>query len=119
MLGKSVTALQEDVEITDRAVIGKLKYVTGYTGFSGDVTEQSGNYLVTHAEVSGVTGATITAQVEGSDHGPVTLDGDGILITRIKSADALTGYLIFTASKAGCKSVTKKWALNGLTLEEA
>ena len=111
--------MQEDVEVTDRAIIGTLKYVTGYTGFSGDVSEQSGNYLVVHAEVPDENGVTITAELEGSAHGPVTLDSDGILIARIRSADQLAGYLIFTASKSGCKPVTKRWALNGLTLEEA
>ena len=117
LLGKYVDDLQEDVEITDRAVIGTLKYVTGYTGFSGDVSEQSGNYLVTHAEVPDVTGVTIKAKLEGSDYGPVTLDSDGLLITRIRSEEYLKGHLIFTAYKDGCKPVTKMWALNGLTLE--
>lgn len=107
------------MEITGTAIIGTLKHVTGYTGFSGDPEEQSGNYLVTHAAVTGETGVTITAQVEGSSYGPVILDSDGILITRIKSEDTLTKHLIFTASKAGYRSVTKRWALNGLTLEEA
>jgi len=110
--------LQEDVEITDRAVIGTLKYVTGYTGFSGDPEEQSGNYLAIHAAVPGENGVTITAQVEGSGKSPVALDSDGILILRVKSEDTLTRHLIYTASKAGHKSVTKYWALNGLTLEE-
>ena len=117
MLGKYVGNLQEDVTISDRAIEGTLKYVTGYTGFSGDVSEQSGNYLVVHASVPDVNGVTITSQVEGSQR-VVTLDSDGILILRVKSEDTLTKNLIFTASKTGCKSVTKMWLLNGLTLEE-
>lgn len=107
------------MEITDRAVIGTLNYVTGYTGFSGLEEEQSGNYLVVHAAVPEVNGVTITAKAEKSDYGPVTLDSDGILITRIRNADILTGCLIFTASKTGYPTVTKRWALNGLTMEEA
>lgn len=117
LLGKYVDDLQEDVEITDRAVIGTLKYVTGYTGFSGDVSEQSGNYLVTHAEVPDVDDVTITVEIDGAAHNPVTLDSDGILIARIRSADQLAGFIRFTASKSGCSPVTKCLALNGLTLE--
>jgi len=80
------------------------------------VSEQSGNYLVVHAAVPDVDGVTITSQVEDGER-VVTLDSDGILILRVKSEDVLTKHLIFTASKSGCRSVTKKWLLNGLTLE--
>lgn len=38
--------LQEDITISDGRITGKLKYTTGYTGFSGDPSLQSGYYLV-------------------------------------------------------------------------
>lgn len=31
--------------VSDFSITGTLKYVTGYTGFSSDVEEQSGHYL--------------------------------------------------------------------------
>ena len=89
-----------------------MKYVTGYTGFSGDPAEQSGHYLVIHSEAT--DGAVITAEVIGGDHGPVTLDEDGILIARIKSTDQ---KLRFTATKNGLNTTVKTYDLTGLVLE--
>ena len=42
--------LQKDIVVSNGAISGTLKYVTGYTGFSGDTSEQSGHYLCIHAE---------------------------------------------------------------------
>lgn len=86
--------------------------MTDYTGFSGNVAEQSGNYIVFHAEVPNVDGATITAKVTKTS----TLDADGIAVFRI--ADT-TKKLTVTASKEGYESVTKEFSLSGLTLENA
>lgn len=70
-----------------------------------------------HASVPDVSGVTITSQVEDGER-IVTLDSDGILVLRVKSEESLAKHLIFTASKNGFRSVTKKWLLNGLTLNE-
>jgi hypothetical protein len=105
LLGKSVGDLQADIEIENGELSGTSLYVTGYTGFSGDVSEQSGNYLALHAS-STVQGATLTAQLVGGIHGPVTLDGDGIVIFRLnENATAVK----FTASKDG-------YTMNELTI---
>lgn len=121
LLGKIVTDLQEDIIVSDDGaagtvdgISGTLKHVTGYTGFSGDPNEQSGNYLVIHCEVPDVADATITAEIIGGHHGPVTLDDDGILIARIEST---TQSIKVTASKTGRESVVKTFALTNLTLE--
>ena len=46
ILGKRVRDLQTGITIDDEGKFdGVLKYVTGYTGFSGDPELQSGNYL--------------------------------------------------------------------------
>lgn len=45
LLGKTANDLQSDVSISGFSVTGTLKYITGYTGFSSDVKEQSGNFL--------------------------------------------------------------------------
>ena len=94
------------------SVTGTLKYVTDYTGFSSNVAEQSGNYIVFHAEVPDVDGVTVTAKVTKTS----TLDADGIAVFRI--ADT-TKKLTVTASKEGYESVSKEFSLSGLTLENA
>ena len=56
--------------------------MTGYTGFSGDPAEQEGNYLAIHFEDDDAS--SISVKVVGSEHDPVTLDPDGILVVRIR-----------------------------------
>lgn len=112
LLGKTVDDLQTGVAVSDNAVSGTLKYVTDYTGFSGDVAEQSGNYLVLQAE-SENAGAVITAEVIGGDHGPVTLDEDGILIVRIKNTSQ---KVKFTVTADGYNVNEQEFDLTGLTL---
>ena len=114
LLGKYVTDLQEDVEIAGGVITGALHYVTEYTGFSGDPAEQEGNYLAVVCEAS--EGDTITAELIGGQHGPVTLDPDGILIARI--TDPATQKLRFTATGTDGTTETKEYSLSGLTLEE-
>lgn len=75
----------------------------------------SGNYLVSHIEVPDEEGVTITAEVINGTTGVVTLDDDGILISRI--VDKSTQSIKLVASKEGYASVTKTIKLTGLTLE--
>ena len=84
--------------------------MTGWTAFSGDPAEQSGNYIAVKA--TAVEGATITAQVIGGDHGPVTLDEDGILIARIKNNSQKLQFRATT--DGGIQTIT--YDLKGLTL---
>lgn len=84
-----------------------------YTGFSSKVAEQSGNYIVIHADVPDVDDATITVKVTN----PVTLDDDGIAVLKI--ADKNSQTITVVASKDGYDSVTKVYSLTGLTLESA
>lgn len=93
---------------------GTLKYVTGYTGFSGDPAEQSGNYLVIKCDTGDVSGATIIAEIIGGDHGPVTLDPDGILVARIKNRSQ---KIKITATKEDYGTVEKVYDLASLILE--
>ena len=89
--------------------------MTGYTGFSGDPTEQQGNYLVLHIDTD-VEGATIQVELIGGAHGPVTLDSDRTLISRIKNKGE---KIKITASKEGYPTVSKTYTLAGLKLEPA
>jgi len=115
LLGKYVSDLQEDIELGEFGISGTLKYVTGYTGWSGDVSEQSGNYLALHFEVEDVADAVITVQLSKGKHGAATLDSDGICIFRIEDA---AQEIIVTASKSGYETATMRIPIHGLTLEE-
>lgn len=114
LLGKVVTDLQEDVAIADGAITGTLHYIDDYTGFSGDPTEQKGNYLAVVCEAS--EGDTITVELVNGLHGPVTLDPDGILLVRV--TDPATQKLIFTATGTDGTTEAQEYSLSGLTLEE-
>ena len=117
LLGKSVGDLQTGVTVGRSAVTGTLKYVDDYTGFSSNVNEQQGNYLVLHAAAGeGVENPVITAEIIGGDHGPVTLDPDGILIARIKN---VAQKVKFTATADGHEPTTKTFNLASLILTPA
>lgn len=91
-----------------------MHYIDDYSSAYGP-GEDSGNYLVSHFEVPDVDGVTLVAEVVNGTSGPVTLDSDGILISRI--VDKSTQIIKVVASKEGCESVTKTYLLTGLTLE--
>ena len=111
LFGKVISDLQNSVSVGSNAITGTLKYVDDYTGFSSKVAEQSGNYLVVHAETPDVAGATITVKVTN----PVTLDADGIAVLRI--ADKNSQTLTVVANKDGYETTTKVFDLSGLTCE--
>ena len=81
--GKEVDDLQSNVEVNSGSIMGTLRYVTGYTGFSGDPAEQSGNYLSLDLSATPVD-AVIKAEIIGgnSEGNPVTVD-DGQLVIRV------------------------------------
>ena len=115
LLGKIVTDLQDEVTVSGDTISGTLLYVDDYTGFSGDPTEQAGNYLAVKCTAD--EGDTITLDLIGGTHGPVTLDEDGICIIRITNKD--TQKLKYTATGADGSTETKIWNLTGLTLTPA
>ena len=117
MLGKSVSDLQEGVSVNlvSNKIYGTVKYVTGYTGFDASHEElQSGNYLVLYSPYE--SGAVVQAKVVGGTvNDYVTLDSDGILISRITSS---IDTILFKETKDG---VTKEVAfdISNLVLETA
>lgn len=113
LFGKVAGDLQEDIEVGEASITGTLKYVTGYTGFSGKAEEQSGNYIVVHADVPGMDDVTYTVKVTKA----VTLDSDQTVVLRIRNKDTQT--ITVTASKEGFDTVTKVYTLSGLTCETA
>ncbi len=113
VLGKDEDDLQSGIEIGENVITGTTKYVTGYTGFSGDPALQSGHYLALHAACGDEEGVTYTFYLTGGIDGPKTLDEDGLMILRM--VDPLNQSIVITATKSG-KSYTKTWSLRGLTL---
>ena len=60
-------------------------------------------------------GATIVVEIVGGDHGPQTLDDDGLIVCRIKNT---TQKIKVTASKTGYETTTQTYSLTGITLGE-
>ena len=111
LFGKTVDELQQDVSVGKTGITGTLYYVDDYTGFSGDPELQSGNYLALHCEVPGASDATITVTLTN----PVTLEEDGDVVLRIRDKDSQT---VTVVAEADGKTITKEFALTGLTCEE-
>lgn len=111
LLGKDAEDLQTNVAIENNAVTGTLKYVTGYTGFSGDASMQSGNYLAIKVEA---IADTITVElINGVVGHPVTLDEDGMIVLKI--TDTSTQSIEIVATK-GNVSEKKTLTISGLVL---
>lgn len=101
--------------VGDNSISGELKYVTGYTGFSGEASEQSGNYLALKFEAEDE--AETTVELLGGKLGhPVTLDSDMNIVLRI--TDPMQQKIRVVTTK-GASSTTKTYALNSLVLESA
>ncbi|MBO7365209.1 MAG: hypothetical protein J6U28_00740 [Bacteroidales bacterium] len=115
LLGKELTDLQSGVSIGQDAIAGTLKYVTGYTGFSGDPAEQEGHYIALHIDTD-VEADSIVSELIGGDHGPVELDSDRTIIIRIKNKQQ---KIKIVAKKEGYPDVERIYNLAGLTLEPA
>lgn len=112
VLGKSVSDLQSDVIVHDSFIQGRLKYVEGYTGFSGDTALQSGNFLA--LRMSATDGAVTTVELLGGDSAtPVTLDSDMNIVLRIKNRT----QKIKVVTTLNGDTVTKVYSLASLTLE--
>lgn len=115
VLGKTVAELQAGVVISGSTISGTLNNIDGYTGFSGNVAEQSGHYLVLRAD-TGNASDTITVELIGGTVGhPVTLDSDRNIVLRIANTSTQSVKVVATNGK---RTVTKSYSLTGLTLAE-
>ena len=56
--------LQDDVSFSNGVATATLKYVTGYTGFSGNPDLQEGNYFATSTTTEGADKVTVQYQTE-------------------------------------------------------
>jgi hypothetical protein len=108
--------LQTDILVGDDEITGTLNYVTGYTGFSDVVSEQSGNYLALKIVTVPVDGVVTTVELVGGTKGPVTLDSDMNIVLRITNKGTQSVRVIATK---GEDSITNIYGLTGLSLEAA
>ena len=113
LLGKHADDLQSDIVIGDDSISGTLKAITDYTGFSGDVSEQSGNYIALKFGTPNASKSTIKVEIVGGYSGEVTLDNDRLWVGKIASTSQ---KIKVTASKTGYRNVEKTYTLTGLTL---
>lgn len=113
ILGKLVSSLQNNVNVSDTGITGTLKYVTGYTGYSSDPAEQNGNFLA--LKFSAPTGATTTIELLGGTSGVKTLDSDMNAVVRITNKRSQKIKVVSTTS--GGDKLTKVLDLSLLTLE--
>ena len=109
--GKSAADMQEGIEVNNNryTISGTLKYVTGYTDFSGSSELQSGNFLAVKFESS--NGGTVRVYYTRW----ATLDDDGIVVCRV--TDRYTP-LIVEATVDGQTNLFS-YDLSNLVLESA
>lgn len=114
LFNKTADDLQADIVIGEDSISGTLKYVTGYTGFSSSVSEQSGNYLALKFDPTPVD-AEVTVEIVGGTKGPVTLDEDKMWVGLIKS----TSQKVKVTVTSGKDVKEATYSLSNLTLTPA
>lgn len=105
--------LQSDVVVGEDSITGTLKYITGYTEFSSEVSEQTGNYLALKVNPDPAD-AKITVEIVNGTKGPVVLDTDKNIVLLIKNKDTQT-VKITVENETESKDAI--YSLTGLTLE--
>lgn len=103
LLGKKASDLQKGIKIVDGKVYGTLKYVTEYTGFSGNPAEQQGYYLVLHYECEGADSIKVNnVTVDPNDGIHILIiknKGGKIKVETIKDEDSFVEYVDISALK--------------------
>ena len=116
MLGKTVSDLQTSVEVGIDEITGTLNYITGYTGFSSNEAEQSGNFLALKMGTNLEESITTEELVGGTVGQPVTLDADMNIVLRISD---IATQSIQVVTDNGAYSVTKDYSLSDLICKAA
>ena len=99
--------------ISDGVISGTLNYVTGFTDFSEETEEQSGNYLVLKCTTQDATDTITVELIGGSTGRPVTLDADRNIVIRITNTATQSIKVVATNV---LKRAEKTFTLTGLTL---
>lgn len=113
LLGKLASDLQTGVTISGDVISGQLKYVSGYTGFSGNSAEQEGNYLALKVETDNAEDVITVELLGGTVGHPVTLDSDRNIVLRIANTTTQKVKVVVNGT------ATKTYELTGLELAEA
>lgn len=114
-LGKEVDDLQSNIEVNSNAIMGTLRYVTGYTGFSEDPAEQSGNFLSLDLTATPATATVQAALIGGDSDGQLKTVEDGELVVRV--TDRKQQLRIVVTSDANV--IDKTYRLGSLKLKTA
>ena len=96
LLGKKASDLQKGVFIVDGKVFGTLKYVTGYTGFSGRADEQEGYYLALHYECEDADSIKVNGVTHDEDGLHILImkkKGGNIKVEVIKDSESYVDYI--------------------------
>jgi len=112
LLGKLASDLQTGVTISGDVISGQLKYVSGYTGFSGNSAEQEGNYLALKVETDNAEDVITVELLGGTVGHPVTLDSDRNIVLKIANTTQRVKVVVNGTA-------TKTYELTGLELAEA
>lgn len=111
--GLEVSNLQENIQITEDAITGKLKKLESYPQFGDEEASSPGHYLALDVEVP--EGATVTTKIEGGTNpGYVDLTTDKFCVYRIKN----TSQKIKIKTQKGGEEVEKTYDLTGLELDQ-
>ena len=114
-LGKEVDDLQSNIEVNSNAIMGTLRYVTGYTGFSEDVSKQSGNFLSLDLTATPADATVKAALIGGDSDGQLETVNDGELVVRV--TDRKQQLRIVVTSDANV--IDKTYRLGALKLKTA
>ena len=119
LLGKKASDLQSNIVINDTtmSISGTLKHVTGYTGFSSNVDEQSGNYIALNVDPEAGFPESMTVEVKNGTSGPSKITAEDHQVV-LKIKDTATQGIIIKATNNGSE-VTKEYNFVGLTLQSA
>lgn len=115
VLGKLASDLQTNVVLTDDAISGTLKYVSGFTGYSENTTLQEGNYLALEISAAPID-VVLTAELLGSSEAAKTVGVDGIVAFRITNTASQS---IKVTATMGRESTVRTYTLSGIKLETA
>jgi len=113
LLGKAASDLQENIVVGTDSISGTLKYVEGYTGFSGATAEQEGNYLALYITADVADTVISVELINGTVGHPVTLDNDGQIVLRITNVSTQSIRII---GRKDDGIAVKNYTLTGLVL---
>ena len=119
LFGKKVNTLQSKIKVEDdNDITGNLKFVEGYTGFSGDPALQSGNFIALKFSDIPATATSVKVGLEpsrGSGLVEIINDPDKNGVFRIDNKFEQNFKIVTTD---GTQTVTQIFDLSRLNVQE-